>query len=382
MSSAPSAAGPVQPDAWTLIVRTIALLVGLAILVVFVAIVWEMLVVILVAGVLAAGMRPVVHRAQRAALPPGGWHPPAVLVVLLLYLLVAAVFALLTVVLLPPLATEMRAFAANLPAYLARAQGALAELAAQQPWLPQLDLDTPRLLAQLLGPLQAGLPGLFRFAVGVVDALFSLVLVLTIALYIVLEGASIRRFALRLLPAAHRARASAIADEILTKTGLWLLGQLTLGFIIFLATAAGLLVIGAPYALLLALVAGVLELVPMLGPIVSAIIAVTVTLFVSPLLALKVLVLFVLIQQLENHILVPRVMSQTVGISPLTVLLALVLGGKLLGLVGALLAVPLAAALQVLVQALLAEGETQAAGAAAKADAAATRPPDDGPTAA
>lgn len=373
MSSAPPAAGPAEPDAWTLIVRTIALLAGLAILVVFVALVWEMLVLILIAGVLAAGMRPAVQRAQRVALPPGGWHPPAVLVILLLYLAVAAAFGGLAVVLFPALAAEVREFATDLPQYVAQAQAALAELSAQQPWLPGLELDARTLLGQLAAPLQAGLPGVFRFAAGVVETAFSLVLVLTIALYIQLEGARIRRFALRLLPAARRAPASLVVDEILTKTGLWLLGQIALGFIIFLATAAGLLVLGVPYALLLALIAGALEIVPMLGPILSAIIAVTVTLFVSPLLALKVLVLFVLIQQLENNLLVPRVMSQTVGISPLTVLLALVLGGKLLGLVGALLAVPVAAALQVLVYALLAEEQTPPAEAIAKDGVAAAR---------
>jgi predicted PurR-regulated permease PerM len=341
--------------AWALIVRTIALVVGLVLAALFVALTWELLVLILIAGILAAGMRPLVLRITRVALPPRGWHLPPVLIVLLLYLTVATVFGLLGAVLLPPLVGEVRGLTTQLPQYLAQIEATMNDLAAQHPWLPPIDLDVPTLVRQLAAPLQANLPGVFRFAVGVIEVVFSLFLVLVIALYLVLEGAGIRRFALSLMPAERRARAQVVLDTMMAKTGRWLLGQLALGFIIFVATATGLLILGAPYALLLAVISGVLEIVPMVGPIAAAIIAVTVSLFSSPVLALKVLLLYIVIQQLENNVLVPRVMSQTVGISPLTVLVALLVGGKLLGIVGALIAVPVAAALQVLVQALLEE---------------------------
>lgn len=355
MDASPQGPSPAEAIAWALIVRTIALLIGLALVALFVAHTWELIALLLVAGILAVGMRPVVRRARRVPLPPRGWHLPPALVVLLIYLAVAAVFGALGALLVPPLVGEVRDFTMNLPTYLGQIEGALDELSAQHPWLPPVDLALPTLLRQLVTPLQASLPGVFRFAVGVVDLVFSVFLVLVLALYLVLEGDAIRRFALRLLPPARRERARFVIDEMTTKTGQWLLGQVALGFIIFVATAIGLLALGAPYALLLAVISGVLEIVPMVGPIVSAAIAVTVALLNSPVLALKVLLLYVVIQQLENHILVPRVMSQTVGISPLTVLLALLFGGKLMGIVGALVAVPVAAALQVLVQALLEE---------------------------
>jgi predicted PurR-regulated permease PerM len=106
----------------------------------------------------------------------------------------------------------------------------------------------------------------------------------------------------------------------------------------------------------LALIAGVGEMIPIVGPILSAVPAVAVALSVSPTLALGVIVFFFAQQQLENHILVPKIMQRQVGISAVTVIIALLIGGSLLGIVGAILAVPTAAILQVLFQEVVLEG--------------------------
>ena len=132
-------------------------------------------------------------------------------------------------------------------------------------------------------------------------------------------------------------------------------GQLILGGTIGASSALGLYLLGVPYFYVLALIAGIGELIPIVGPLLSAIPAVAVAFSVSPATALGVAVFFFLQQQVENHVLVPQVMSRQVGISPVLVIMALLIGGSLLGLVGAILAVPTAAILQVLLQELLVE---------------------------
>ena len=128
----------------------------------------------------------------------------------------------------------------------------------------------------------------------------------------------------------------------------WLGGHLLLGAIIDTTATIGLWLIGVPFFFVLGLLAGVGELIPMVGPILSAIPAILVALTVSPGTALATALFFLAQQQLENHILVPKIMSKQVGVSAVTVIIALLVGGSLLGIVGALLAVPSAAAIQVI----------------------------------
>ena len=138
------------------------------------------------------------------------------------------------------------------------------------------------------------------------------------------------------------------------KVSAWLGGQLFLALIIGSTSAIGLGLMGVPYFYVLALISAVGEMIPMIGPILSAIPAILVAVTVSPGLAIGVLVFFVLQQQLENTVLVPKIMGRQVGLSPVAVILSLAIGGELLGVVGAVLSVPTAAIIQVLVEELVA----------------------------
>jgi predicted PurR-regulated permease PerM len=128
-----------------------------------------------------------------------------------------------------------------------------------------------------------------------------------------------------------------------------------LGATIGTTTAIALYFLGVPYFYVLAVIAGVGEMIPVIGPVLSAVPAILVGLTVSPRTALAVAIFWVVQQQLENHLLVPRIMSRQVGVSPVIVIAALLVGGSLLGILGAVLAVPTAAILQVVVQELLDE---------------------------
>ena len=153
-------------------------------------------------------------------------------------------------------------------------------------------------------------------------------------------------------PRRSRDRAAEVSREITLKVSAWLGGQLLLGSIIGITSAIGLWLLGIPYFYVLALISGIGELIPVVGPILAAIPAIAVAATVSMQKVVLVIVFFVVQQQFENHVLVPKVMERQVGISPVTVILALLIGGNLLGILGAILAVPTAAILQVVISEL------------------------------
>jgi predicted PurR-regulated permease PerM len=180
----------------------------------------------------------------------------------------------------------------------------------------------------------------------VVRALFTLVL----ALYLTIDGERIRNYLIGFLPDDRHAQTLRITEGIGIRLGAWARGEALLGVIIGGMTWLGATVIGLPYAAALALIAGVGELVPTLGPIIAAIPLIAVGLLSSPLQGLLALVLAVMVQQLENNFIVPRVMSHAVELHPVVVMLAILAGGELLGIPGALLAVPVVAGLSVIIE--------------------------------
>ena len=133
------------------------------------------------------------------------------------------------------------------------------------------------------------------------------------------------------------------------RLGAWVRGQATLGLTIGIMTAIGLSLLGLPYVLPLSIFAGLLEAVPNIGPIVSAIPAILIALTISPLMGLVTALLYFIIQQAENHLIVPFVMRKVVGLPPLVTMIALLIGGKLAGIPGALLGVPIVVTMQTII---------------------------------
>jgi predicted PurR-regulated permease PerM len=184
----------------------------------------------------------------------------------------------------------------------------------------------------------------------VAEAVVSVATLLAIVFFWLVEHARLQRFALAFLPAARRAGAREAWNEIENRLGMWVRGQLTLMASIGVATGIAYTVIGLPSALLLALIAALMEVIPIVGPLLGAIPAVLVALTQSPELALVVAGVYILIQFVEANVLVPLVMRNTIGLSPFVVLISLLVGGAAGGVVGALFAVPLAAAAIVVLQ--------------------------------
>jgi predicted PurR-regulated permease PerM len=160
---------------------------------------------------------------------------------------------------------------------------------------------------------------------------------------------------MRLSPLHLRERTRTIWNDVETTLGAYVRGQAIMVLTIGVASFLGLMALRVDYALPLAVVAGLTEVVPIVGPIIGAVPAVLIAFADSPIKGLLVVGLYVVVQQLEANILVPKVMESNVGLNPLLVIIAIIAGSTLNGVVGALLAIPVAGALQVIAQHLLIE---------------------------
>ncbi len=262
----------------------------------------------------------------------------AVLAYLFLIFFLVVVFFLIT----PPLIGQFKAFSSQFPEYIEKLNYLYSNNSL--PGLKAEDL-TEIITKNLNGFLSNSVSLIFN----TVNVVFNFLTVAVLSFYLLIERDRIKNNLFRLFPSLPKDRVTALAHKIEKQVGGWLKGELLLMFSIFLVTYIGLTLLKVEYALPLALLAGLLEAVPVIGPILAAIPAVIITFAVSPIASIGVIVLYILIQQLENSFLVPKIMQGVIGINPLLTILALLIGGNLFGIAGAILAVPLAAIIQVII---------------------------------
>jgi predicted PurR-regulated permease PerM len=323
------------------------------------AIVWvirqttEILVLLLVSAILASGFAPLVEWLERWPLPRGVKFSRGVAIFVVYLGLFAATGGILSAILIPA-ANEGRAFVQRLPQELSAVQTWVADLQTRYPWLPNFSAALSELPQQMMSLSRYGASAAtvaFSFLGGVT----SMITVLVFTFYMLLEHATIKEAFLSLLPPAERPRGALVLERIGTKFGGWFRGQFLLSFTIAVTVSITLLAIGMPYPFLLGIIAGLGELVPMVGLWIGATVAVLVGLSQPAWRLIATIAFYVVIMNIEPHYLVPRIMSRAVGLSPLFTIIALLAGIKLLGIIGGLLAVPLAAALQVIVAEIAAE---------------------------
>ena len=305
----------------------------------------DVLLLIYISGLLAVGFSPIVRLIEKQkALPIGTQRFPRWLAILVLYLVIIGALTGIGFLVFPPLVDQAQQFGKALPDMFDRAQEFL---------MSRGILDHPLTLREAVerAPVAGSTDAVgtvFGTLVGLIGGVFGFLTILILTFYLLVEADQLRNQFLRLFPPSRRARVSAASRDVTVKVSAWLGGQLFLGTTIGVTSAIGLGLLGVPFFYVLALVAGIGELIPIVGPIVSAIPAILVAATVSWEKALFVLIFFVVQQQFENHVLVPKVMSRQVGVSAVTVIVSLLIGGNLLGVVGAILAVPTAAILLVI----------------------------------
>lgn len=176
--------------------------------------------------------------------------------------------------------------------------------------------------------------------IGVLNIAIGIVTVIVFMIYLLLDFKNVRLMFLNSFKEKKRREVSYTLGRVEMKLGSWLRGQVLLMIIVGLMTYIGLSLLGVKYALALAVLAGLLEIVPLIGPVVAAIPALFVAFSVSPTLGIGVLCLYIIVQQLENQLIVPKVMNRVVGLNPLLTIIVILIGTNIFGFIGALLAVP------------------------------------------
>jgi predicted PurR-regulated permease PerM len=325
---------------WT--IRGIGLAFGVVIVVTAATVViaaGSVLLLLFLAILFASALEPIVGIVRSRA---GIGRGATILLVYAVFFAVVLAFAFLVVpgaisqaeriaTSLPPLLADARTWAAGLrPTALSTSITALIDSA-----------------AAIVTPAPPGPDVVVKAGFTVAEVAVSVATVLALVYFWLVEHARLQRYLLAFVPAERRAGTRDAWNEIETRLGLWVRGELTLMATMGAATGLAYTALGVPSALLLALVAALTEAIPIVGPFLGAIPAILVAATVSPQLALIVAGIYVVLQILEGNVLVPTVMRNTVGISPLLVLLSLLVGAAVGGLVGAFLAVPVVASIEI-----------------------------------
>jgi predicted PurR-regulated permease PerM len=275
--------------------------------------------------------------------------------ILLVYLAIVLVLAILVALAAAPLIAQVRKLVDELPGLVTTLREqviALLEMLGAPPELVANIKDTLSHLDQVVAGLDPAT--LMPFVNSIFSAIGSIVAFLIVpfwVFYVVKDRPTITRGLDAGIPEAWRADVRQVAAIVQDVLGRWIRGQLILGSAVGGATLVGLIALGvfvdpvfARFAIVLAVIAGVLEMLPIIGPILSAIPAVILAATVSPAALVAVLLLYLGIQQLENTFLVPKIQGDAVDLHPAAILFVIVLGGAVYGLLGAILAIPIAAA--------------------------------------
>lgn len=307
------------------------------------------LLLVYVSVLLAIGFSPIVRTIERHPVKRGDRAVPRWLAILVVYLVIVATLTVIGFLVIPPLVDQARDLWTRLPSLIDRAQTFLIDhgLLSHRITLEEAVRNAP-------GPGTAvGTVG--RAVTGIAEAVFGFITILILTFYLLIDSDALFAGFARLFPRETRPRVVDASRKITTKVSAWLNGQLILAGTIGSTAAIGLYLLGVPYFYVLALIAAIGEMVPVIGPVLSSVPAILAGLSVSPQTALFVALFWIAQQQIENHLLVPKVMQRQVGVSPVIVISALLIGGSLLGIIGALLAVPTAAIIQVIMSEVLDE---------------------------
>jgi predicted PurR-regulated permease PerM len=320
-----------------LFAKKVGVIVAVAMLLLLLWAVREVLILVFIAAVLAAGISPAVHRVRvlgRYRFHRNISRGTAAVIVYFPFLLLVILLAVLMV---PRLVGETRALSAQLPA------------------LVEHNLLTPLQHYLPVGPVRdylrtgISLPRghLFGYVRGAATVIGSFVAVLFMVVYMLIDAPRLRNMFLLLYPENVRGERRDTMNRMARRMSSWLSAQLILSGIMGVVMFVAMLLLRIPYALPLALLATLGEMVPVIGPIVGFTPALAIAILHSRWQFWSVLAVAVLMQKVDNLIIAPRVMSRKVSISPLTAFIAFMIGASLLGIVGALMAIPVAAILQV-----------------------------------
>lgn len=279
---------------------------------------------------------------------------PRILGVSIVYLAILAIVSVSISFLAPPIIEQTREFSQKMPIYIENLGTSLGHVTGYFR-SGNIEINQQKIVGNFENSISLLPEKVFTGTVGIFSWLLSAVIVLVMAFYMAVNEDGIKKFIVSVTPEKHKAYSAHLTTRIESKMGKWLQGQFLLMIIIFVLDWIGLSLLGIPYALTLAIFAGLMEIVPFVGPIISAVPGIIIGFSISPWMGLIVSLLYLTTQQFESNIVVPQVMKKAVGLNPIAVILALLVGLELGGIMGAVLSVPLATAIGVVVEDLMAE---------------------------
>lgn len=266
---------------------------------------------------------------------------PKIISVLIPYVLTISILVLLILPLIPFFISQIQLLYTSFPKYINQVAQTF-----------NLNIDTSNINNILESDINTIGQNALSVTGKIFSGVFSLLTVFVISFYLLLERNTLRKQFVVLWPKRYQEKILKTISQIENKLGLWLRGQIVLSFSIGFTIWIALTLLGIPFALPLGLLAGMLEVIPTVGPIISAVPAIIVALTISPGIAITVVIFYIVIQMLENNILVPKIMEKAVGLNPIVIIIGVLIGGKFLGILGALLSVPFIAMILIIVKSL------------------------------
>lgn len=325
-----------KPVTFNLSTLTIVKVILTLLILYFAYLMWNILVLLIIAVILAVLIDPLADMFEKKKIP-------RTLAVLLVYIILGALVGLIIFLIIPPLTTQFQQLTDNLPHYWNRLQSL-----GNDGFLSNYDLSS---LQNGFKSIEADMTqGIFTGLGGILGGVISFFLILVLTFYMVVEKKELKGIVHSLIPARYQPYLSQVSGRIKEKMGAWLKGQLIICLIVGLAIFIALYLLGVKYALVLGLIAGIFEIIPYVGPWTAGALAVFIALGQSPMLALFALILFIVIQETNSNLLVPKIMQKAVGLNPIISILAIITGAELAGFLGILFAIPIASALSILLQ--------------------------------
>ena len=307
----------------------------------------QVIVLILISLFLAVGLNPGVEALRKRGLS----RSKAVVLITIIFILVTGAF---TAAVAPPVYKQTTQLVQNAPEYL--------DQISKNETIAKLDANyhfVEKAKSKLTSSVQDGklvistFGGVLGVGKSILSGLFSLVTVFILTLYFLAALPRITGVAYALVPKSRRERFTKISDEILNRIGGYVGGQLIVAGIAGLATFIAALILGLPYALSLAMVVALCDLIPLIGATLGAVVATIVGFVHDTQAGIAVLIFYIIYQQVENYYIYPRIMKRTVSVPAVVTIIAALMGGSLLGLLGGLLAIPTAAAILLIIDEVL-----------------------------
>lgn len=298
--------------------------------------IFDIITLLVVVLIFVAALNPLVKWLVKEGIP----RTPAVAIIFL------AIFSIITILfslVLTPLVGEVIAFINRLPELISGFTSS-----GGNDGIKNIIQNFAQQLSSAANTVTAGI---FVAVSSIFGGAVSAILVVVLTFYLLVDAPKNQVVLNQIIPNIYAVKIKSIAVKIGEKIGNWVLGQLALSGVVFVIVYLGLLLLGVPFSLTLAALAGILEIVPYVGPIIAGIIAIAIAFSSNGWqTALGVFIFYVVLQQFQGVILVPKVMQKALGLSPILIIMAVAIGSKLAGAAGAILAVPILTAVVVIIQ--------------------------------